>query len=206
MTIPDRASLSLYPDSMGGWPPCVRCFRADTALDSTTDTCGRCHTAHAAGRPVNLPAGDELIGTWKRIARDHINGWINDELVASALATLAPHLSMPSAQEAFTEYEVALMWQQRVESPDFAPDPDERHDDRPTERAGVRVAEALKVLIGASVPVVDESEYRIAGPLASWSNEPDVAPVHPASMSEDTRAPTTRPAVFLPQCPDGAPF
>lgn len=116
------AEAILYPHTYGGWPPCRGCFRqTDTAhaIDPRTDTltllCGPCYRALAAGQAPPLPTGKELAATWQTLARLHQNEEIDDDVAASALATLAPRLSREDGWAAFARLQHELLQLQDAE-------------------------------------------------------------------------------------------
>lgn len=116
----------LYPDTMGGFPPCTACFQRTSDMALAADPrdhlvkllCGGCSRALAAGRPVPLPTGEALVETWRRLARLHQNEEIGDEVAASALETLAPHLSREDGWAALGRLQYELLQLQAAEDPD----------------------------------------------------------------------------------------
>lgn len=92
----------IYPLTYGGWPPCARCFRqrdlawnADPAGPGLIRICHGCSAATWAGRPIDLPADEELAEVWKTLARLHHNHEIDDATLDAALGTLRPGQPLP---------------------------------------------------------------------------------------------------------------
>jgi hypothetical protein len=105
----------LYPQTFGGWPPCSSCFTQAPDLAGTLTPqglrllCGGCARAIADGRPAALPSGDALAEVWQRLARWHINGEIEAELVDAAVAALASRLGPMAAKGALADLGEAML-------------------------------------------------------------------------------------------------
>jgi predicted Fe-S protein YdhL (DUF1289 family) len=120
------AETILYPHTEGGWPLCRGCYRhrddVAHAIDPRTGTldllCGDCYRTLAAHSPLPLPAGDERRRIWAHLARLHQNREISDDLAATALGVLAPHLLPVDAWDAFEALKHELLELQAAEDGD----------------------------------------------------------------------------------------
>lgn len=116
----------IYPITYSGWPPCATCFRQRHDLVHVADphgpglihACDACARAIAAGRPVDLPTGDELADVWCVLARLHQNREITDDTIDAAITTLAPGRPLYIGRRMLLDLQDALLRLQAAEDPD----------------------------------------------------------------------------------------
>ena len=94
----------IYPVACGGWPPCEACFcqrdlawTTAPAIPGVVYICRDC--ARAAGRPVDLSAGEELAWLRRTLARLHHNHEITGDTLDAALTTPRPGRPMPEGRQ-----------------------------------------------------------------------------------------------------------
>ena len=116
----------IYPVTYGGRPPCFHCFR-QRAIAWTTPpdgspglilSCSECSANATAGRPIDLPTGEELAQVWQILARLHNNGEIGDSVIDRALILCTPKdLRHEEGWEALETLKGAMLRLQGAEDP-----------------------------------------------------------------------------------------
>lgn len=147
--------VRVYPDGFGGWRPCTLCYAQTPGLATCASPDGRlilacpsCARQADRGLPPILPTGEQLRGTWVQLAAWHINGEIDDELVDSALAHLAPALAEVMAASVWEDLRDAVLRQAICDSPMYGGTAAERDEAEQTAQSDVDTA--LRALTGGA--------------------------------------------------------
>ena len=167
MTLQVSPNRVLYP--VGPWSPgdanvCWSCFTQRGDLATTSDrrigggelvqACWSCFHALASGRPVELPAREqlpELLRSWARWAQ---NGEVDEDFTTRMLAALLPGLAPEDAACWFECLQGALLELQDREGPGFemgSVAPESRDDDLLRNDAIAKVDECVAALLGGAL-------------------------------------------------------